>query len=94
MPLAGLILAGGEGRRMGWADKALMLLQGKPLLAHLLERLSPQITPIALSANGDPERFAGLCSVVLRDEIPDQGPLAGILAGLDWAAAQGGPMPW
>ncbi len=89
MPLAGLILAGGEGRRMGWADKALMLLQGKPLLAHLLDRLSPQITPIALSANGDPERFAGLCSVVLRDEIPDQGPLAGILAGLDWAAAQG-----
>ncbi len=74
---------------MGGADKALLALQGKPLLAHVMARLSPQVAALALSANGDPARFAGFGLPVLPDETPGLGPLGGMLAGLRFAAAGG-----
>ncbi len=84
----GLILDGGLARRMGGADKGLVALGGKLMLMHVIERLGPQCGAIALSANGDPQRFAGLGLVVLADDPPGfLGPLAGILAGLDACAA-------
>lgn len=77
---------------MGGGDKGLLLLRGRPLMAHVIERLAPQCGPIAISANGDPGRFACFDLTVLADSVPDfPGPLAGILAGLDWAALQGFP---
>ena len=87
MRLFGIILAGGQGRRMG-ADKALLPLAGRPLLAHAIDRLRPQVQALAISANGDPARLAGFGLPVLPDDTP-RGPLSGILAGLTWAAAQG-----
>lgn len=87
--IAGLILAGGGGRRMGGLDKPLLHLGDRTLLQHVMDRLVPQVGPLALSANGDPARFAGFGLPVLADEVPDRGPLAGLLRGLDWAAAQG-----
>lgn len=86
MRIVGVILAGGEGRRMGGRDKALLPLAGRPLLAHAVERLGPQVAALALSANGDPARFAATGLPVLPDAERGQGPLAGLLAGLDWAA--------
>ncbi|TKA96174.1 molybdenum cofactor guanylyltransferase MobA, partial [Cereibacter changlensis] len=65
MRLFGVILAGGEGRRMGGADKALLPLAGRPLLAHVRDRLEPQVEALALSANGDAARFAGFGLPVL-----------------------------
>lgn len=85
-----VILAGGKATRMGGGDKGLRTIGGKPLLDHVLDRMRPQSGPIALNANGDPDRFAGYGLPVLPDTLPDHpGPLAGVLAGLDWAAAQG-----
>lgn len=86
-PTPGLILAGGRARRMGGADKALLRLDGRPILSHLVERLESQCDGLLLSANSDPARFAAYGLVVVPDTIPDfAGPLAGILAGLDWLA--------
>lgn len=85
--VTGIILAGGRGSRMGGADKALLDLAGQPLIAHVARRLG---CARAVSANGDPARFAWLGLPVLADSVADHpGPLAGILAGLDWAAARG-----
>lgn len=85
----GVLLAGGLARRMGGGDKPLRLLGGRPLLAHVIERLRPQVAGLVLNANGDPARFAAFGLPVVADSIPDYaGPLAGILAGLDWTAAQ------
>jgi len=87
----GVVLAGGLARRMGGGDKPLRLLAGRPMLDHVLDRLRPQVTGLALSANGDAARFAAWGLPVLADPMPDcPGPLAGILAGMEWAAAQGG----
>lgn len=86
MRLAGLILAGGGGRRMGGKDKALLPLAGRALLDHVTARFGPQVDRLALSANGDPARFAGFGLPVLADQSAGAGPLAGVLAGLDWAA--------
>jgi molybdopterin-guanine dinucleotide biosynthesis protein A len=87
MATLGLILAGGRARRMGGADKALLPLGGRPLLAHAIERLRPQCFALALSANGDAGRFAGFELPVIADERPDfSGPLAGLLAGLEFSA--------
>lgn len=81
-----LILAGGQSRRMGGGDKPLVDLAGKPLLAHVAGRLTPQAGAIALSANGDPTRFANFGLAVLADTVAGfRGPLAGILAGMEWA---------
>lgn len=80
----GLILAGGRGRRMGGVDKALLPLAGRPLLAHVKAALAPQVDRLALSSNGDPQRFAAFGLDILPDSLPDQpGPLAGVLAGLE-----------
>jgi molybdopterin-guanine dinucleotide biosynthesis protein A len=85
--VVGLLLAGGLARRMGGGDKALRLLAGQPLLDHVIERLRPQVAALVLNANGDPERFASYGLPVAADSIADfAGPLAGVLAGLDWAA--------
>lgn len=88
MKIAGLLLAGGLSRRMGGGDKALRPLGGRTLLERVIERLRPQVDMLVLNANGDPARFAGFGLPVVPDSIPDfAGPLAGVLAGLDWAAA-------
>ena len=88
MRIFGVILAGGQGRRMGGADKAFLTLVGRPLIAHVLERLEPQVDRVLISANGDPARFAGLSCEVIADDRP-QGPLSGVLAALQRAAALG-----
>jgi molybdopterin-guanine dinucleotide biosynthesis protein A len=85
--IIGVLLAGGLARRMGGGDKPLRLLAGRPLLDHVIERLRPQVAGLVLNANGDPARFAAYGLTVAADSVPDYaGPLAGILAGLDWAA--------
>jgi molybdopterin-guanine dinucleotide biosynthesis protein A len=81
-----VVLAGGRATRMGGGDKPLRLLHGRTLLDHVLERLRPQVGPIAINANGDPARFDAWGLPVIADPLPDQpGPLAGILAALRWA---------
>jgi molybdopterin-guanine dinucleotide biosynthesis protein A len=84
----GVVLAGGLARRMGGGDKPLRSLGGRPLLDHVIGRLSPQVGALILNANGDPARFAPWGLAVVPDTLPDHpGPLAGVLAALDWAAA-------
>ncbi|WP_439596867.1 molybdenum cofactor guanylyltransferase MobA [Falsiroseomonas sp.] len=90
-----VVLAGGLARRMGGGDKPLRLLAGRPLLAHVLERLRPQVAATILNANGDASRFAGWGLPVVPDGLPDHpGPLAGILAALDWAAEARPELGW
>jgi molybdenum cofactor guanylyltransferase len=85
--IPGVILAGGLARRMGGGDKGLRELGGKPLMAHVVERLSRQASPLAINANGDASRFASFDLPIIPDRTPGTpGPLAGILAGLHWAA--------
>jgi molybdenum cofactor guanylyltransferase len=85
-----VVLAGGLARRMGGGDKALRTLGGRTLLDHVLDRVRPQVRATALNANGDPARFAAWGYPVLADPIPgNPGPLAGVLAGMRWAAATG-----
>ncbi|HLI22844.1 MAG TPA: molybdenum cofactor guanylyltransferase MobA [Stellaceae bacterium] len=87
MKIAGVLLAGGQSQRMGGGDKTLRLLGGKPILAHVIERAKPQVDALVLNANGDPARFAPFGLPVIADEIAGfAGPLAGVLAGLDWTA--------
>lgn len=88
MKIFGVILAGGQARRMGGVDKAMVPLAGQSLVSHVIARLDPQVAGLALSANGDPARFAGLGLPVLPDTAP-QGPLSGILSALIWGAAKG-----
>jgi molybdopterin-guanine dinucleotide biosynthesis protein A len=84
----GLILAGGLARRMGGGDKARITIGGKTILDRVLATMTPQCARLIINANGDPARFADTGLPVVRDSVPDfAGPLAGILAGLDWAAA-------
>ena len=84
----GLILAGGLARRMGGGDKARVQIGGVTILGRVLACLAPQCGQIIINANGDPTRFADTGLPVVPDSVPDfAGPLAGILAGLDWAAA-------
>ncbi|WP_372618957.1 molybdenum cofactor guanylyltransferase MobA [Falsiroseomonas sp.] len=90
-----VVLAGGLARRMGGGDKPLRTIGGRPLLDHLLDRLRPQVPAIILNANGDPARFAVHGLPVVPDTLPDHpGPLAGILAALDHAAAAYPGLPW
>ena len=87
-PVAGVLLAGGLSTRMGGGDKPLGLLGGRAVLAHLLERIGRQTAAFAISANGDPARFSHFALPVIADTIPGHaGPLAGILAGMEWAAS-------
>ncbi|RXF75386.1 NTP transferase domain-containing protein [Hansschlegelia zhihuaiae] len=85
--VAGLVLMGGRASRMGGGDKALIAIAGRPALDRLLERFSPQVGALALSANGDPARFSAYGLPILAD-APDgpEGPLAGVLSGLAWAS--------
>jgi molybdopterin-guanine dinucleotide biosynthesis protein A len=84
----GVVLAGGLARRMGGGDKARLRIGGRTILERVLARLKPQCAALILNANGDPARFADTSLAVVPDSVPDfAGPLAGILAALDWAAA-------
>ncbi|KIN70730.1 Molybdopterin-guanine dinucleotide biosynthesis protein MobA [Sulfitobacter noctilucae] len=86
----GVILAGGQATRMGGGDKGLLQLGGETLLHRVIDRLEPQVAGLALNANGDAARFEDFGLPVLPDSIEGfAGPLAGVLAGLDWAASQG-----
>lgn len=86
----GVILAGGQASRMGGGDKGLLKLGDRCLLAHVIDRLEPQVAGLALNANGDPTRFDRFGLPVLADSVEGfVGPLAGVLAGLDWAASKG-----
>jgi molybdenum cofactor guanylyltransferase len=94
MPI-GILLAGGRASRMGGGDKCLKEVGGLTLLAHVVDRLAPQCALLILSANGTAERFADFALPVCGDDVPDfAGPLAGILAGLDFAAARDPAMSW
>lgn len=94
-PVLGLLLAGGLSRRMGGGDKCLSELAGRPILAHIIDRIRPQARGLLLNANGDPERFAEFGLPVVADDVPDfAGPLAGVLAGLDWATVHAPDLPW
>jgi molybdenum cofactor guanylyltransferase len=87
--IVGLLLAGGLSRRMGGGDKALRELGGVALLDRVVARLAPQVAALVLNANGDPGRFARFNLPVVADSVAGfAGPLAGVLAGLDWAAAE------
>jgi len=86
----GVILAGGQATRMGGGDKGRLALGNQTILDHVIARLSPQVSGLALNANGDPTRFNDLSLPILPDPIPGYaGPLVGVLAGLDWAATKG-----
>lgn len=86
----GVVLAGGQATRMGGGDKGLLPLGATTLLGHVIDRLSPQVADLALNANGDAQRFNSFGLTVLKDPIDGfAGPLAGVLAGLEWASDLG-----
>jgi molybdopterin-guanine dinucleotide biosynthesis protein A len=94
-PTLSLVLAGGLARRMGGGDKARIKIGGASILQRALACLTPQCSRIIINANGDPARFADTGLPVIADSVPDfAGPLAGILAGLDWAAAHTPNIEW
>ena len=87
--ITGIILAGGQSRRMGGGDKGLLDVAGQPMLARVIERLAPQVGRLAINANGEPTRFARFCLPVVPDTIDGfAGPLAGVLAGMRWASTE------
>ena len=91
----GVILAGGLARRMGGGDKTMRTLAGRPILDHVIERLAPQCGSLILNANGDPARFGAWGLPVVPDDVPDfVGPLAGVLAALDWTALHHPDIEW
>jgi molybdenum cofactor guanylyltransferase len=91
----GVLLSGGQSRRMGGGDKALRDLGGRPMLAHVIERLRPQAGPLVINANGDPARFEAFGLPVAPDTIDGfVGPLAGVLAGMLWAQANAPAARW
>ena len=93
--VTGVILAGGQSRRMGGGDKGLLDLAGRPMLAHVVERLSPQVGRLLINANGDPARFEGFGLPVVADTMADfPGPLAGVLAGMHWSRANAPEARW
>ena len=95
MATLGVILAGGLARRMGGGDKTMRAIAGRPILDHVIERLAPQCASLILNANGDPARFDAWALPVVPDDVPDfAGPLAGVLAALDWAALHHPAIEW
>lgn len=87
--IPGVLLAGGLARRMGGGDKPMRRIAGKTILERVIARLAPQCDGLILNANGDPARFASFGLPVISDQVADfPGPLAGILAALDWMAAR------
>lgn len=95
VPTLGVILAGGLARRMGGGDKPLLKLDGKPLVSHVAERLQPQCSHLILNANGDPSRYTAIDVPVVPDPLPNcPGPLAGVLAAMDWCAENNPGIRW
>lgn len=93
--MPGVLLAGGLARRMGGGDKPMRIIAGKTILDRVISRLRPQCGGLILNANGDPARFAQFGLPVIADSVADfPGPLAGILAGLDWVAANRPDVNW
>lgn len=91
----GVVLAGGLSRRMGGDDKALLRLGGRTILAHVIGRIRPQVDSLVLNANGDPDRFSEFGLPVTADTVAGHaGPLAGVLAGLEWVAANAPACSW
>src|SRR5580693_1694025 len=91
----GVLLAGGLARRMGGGDKPMLQIGGRTLLARVIARLEPQCDRLVLNANGDPARFASFGLPGISDGVAGfPGPLAGILAGLDWAAVHRPEVAW
>lgn len=87
--MVGVILAGGQSTRMGGVEKGLIEIGGKALVARVRDRLEPQCVSVVLNANGEPARFAAFGMPVIADTVSGfAGPLAGILAGMQWAARQ------
>ena len=94
-PTIGVLLAGGLARRMGGGDKPLRELGGRTLMARAVARLAPQCAALIVNANGDPARFAGYGLPVVADSVEGfAGPLAGILAALDWVRANRPGQDW
>ncbi|KQZ13399.1 molybdenum cofactor guanylyltransferase [Mesorhizobium sp. Root554] len=88
--IAGTILAGGLSQRMGGGDKGLLMIGDQTVLHHVARRMAPQVEALALNANGDVARFAQLGLTTVADGLADfPGPLAGILAAMEWAAGLG-----
>ena len=84
--VVGVLLAGGRSSRMGGGDKCLLPLGGRPMLAHIIDRLRPQVSDLVINANGDVARFAAFDLPVIEDRLEGQaGPLAGVHAGIEWA---------
>ena len=84
-PFSAVILAGGAAKRLGGGDKPLRMIGGKPILDWIIERIKPQIHALALSANGNPARFAAYSRDILPDFEPHLGPMAGIVSAMEWA---------
>ena len=86
--VVGVLLAGGKSSRMGGGDKCLLPLAGAPMLAHIIDRLRPQVSDLILNANGDLARFAAFGLPIVEDRLGGHaGPLAGVHAGIEWATA-------
>jgi len=95
LQVTGVILAGGRSKRMGGGDKGLLELAGRPMLVHVVCRMRPQVEALIINANGDPGRFAPLGLPVVPDTIGGfVGPLAGVLAGMRWSAANAPTTRW
>ena len=93
--VAGVLLAGGLSRRMGGGDKCLRTLGERTILAHILDRVRPQVSHLVLNANGDPDRFSGYGLSVVEDSVPGYaGPLAGVLTGLEWVTREHPDCEW
>lgn len=94
-PTLGVLLAGGLARRMGGGDKPMRTVGGRTILERVIARLKPQCDGLILNANGNPARFAAFGLIVVTDNVPHfPGPLAGILAALDWTAANRPELEW
>ncbi|ERF82018.1 molybdenum cofactor guanylyltransferase MobA [Bradyrhizobium viridifuturi] len=93
--IPGVLLAGGLARRMGGGDKPMRQIAGRTILQRVIDRLAPQCSGLIINANGDPARFAAFGFPVVADDVVDfPGPLAGILAALDWTAANRPDAKW
>ncbi len=93
--VVGVVLAGGLSRRMGGGDKSLMILGGKPMISHAIERLSPQAGTLIINANRDSSDFSDFSRPVIADTVEGfAGPLAGILAGMEWARENAPDARW
>ena len=91
----GVVLAGGKARRMGGGDKCLLPVGGRPILDHVVERIRFQVSSLILNTNGDLSRFEEYNLPVVADVVQGfAGPLAGVLTGMEWAAAHTPDVPW